>query len=279
MSRSLYKFCIQIFAQSFLAISVSAYPPQLKSYSWNWLEPPLAQVIYLTYNGNVEGLTQQQVYTALHNAVVKWNATVPADRIQLSLPEDALNNKEHFDGLQPSNSTNELFWTHDCPDPPNWTDIARTDAWPIQPENIDCWTADVGLIYYYPNNPQMPNPYTWSVAPVSSDQLDVESLALHEIGHILGLDNIENNPLYANAVMYAPFTPDPETHVKQVLTDYDLAAVKTIYNFDALAPEQALHTGHPETFRWQNLEGSDMAFINTAQIYLNRNNLESQGGS
>lgn len=89
---------------------------------------------------------------------------------------------------------------------------------------------------YPPNCPWMtygrPRPlhfngaYQWSIG-AESNAYDVESVALHEIGHLLGLEHSEDN----SAVMYAYTDPNS---TKRELTDDDRLGYCILYNKDGL---------------------------------------------
>ncbi len=208
-----------------------AYPIQLKTYSWNYQNG--AKVIYFTYNETCETLTPAQVYLELNDAITTWIAAIPSSHFYLVLPENALNEKGSFDPFsgQPSNFINEIFWTHDIPQ--QWINIANCQAAPAAPELINCLAADIGFYYYTPGNPQQ-SPYTWSNNQIGSDQIDVETVALHELGHAFGLDDMDING-YQNSVMWWDYSSGNPV-VKRELSPYDIASIQTVYNFAVLPP-------------------------------------------
>ncbi|KAL5722318.1 hypothetical protein ACHQM5_005854 [Ranunculus cassubicifolius] len=62
----------------------------------------------------------------------------------------------------------------------------------------------------------------WSTNPTSSSQTDLESVAVHEIGHVLGLRHSSNS----GAIMYASLYPG---EIKRDLQRDDVQGIQTLY--------------------------------------------------
>lgn len=64
----------------------------------------------------------------------------------------------------------------------------------------------------------------WSTSnSISKDEIDVETIALHEIGHILGLEHSFNN----NSVLFAYYT---KGSIKRTLTTDDIDGIRELYS-------------------------------------------------
>lgn len=74
------------------------------------------------------------------------------------------------------------------------------------------------------------NTETWSTAtPTPAAAVDLESVALHEMGHAIGLDHSPDT----DAVMYAYLNPG---QTKRRLTGGDVVAIRDLYGAAAVVP-------------------------------------------
>jgi predicted Zn-dependent protease len=62
----------------------------------------------------------------------------------------------------------------------------------------------------------------WSTNP-STDEVDLESVAVHEIGHLLGLDHSMDQ----NSIMFAEIPPGT---IKRELGQDDIAGIRALYS-------------------------------------------------
>jgi len=115
-SKSISLLILLLLGWAIINSPVFAFPFELKSYNWNHLSGPI-KTVNLTLNPTCETLTEQEIWTAVTNAVATWNAEVP--NFQFELPPGAINQKQSFGW--PQNQVNEIFWTHDTPPHPSWT--------------------------------------------------------------------------------------------------------------------------------------------------------------
>lgn len=257
--KHLLRFTLSI-TLAILIYSLCFADPELYPFSWNHLPGPVKTItIYTSNNCNdiPEHISAYEFSSELSEAIECWNV----EAVNISIIE--ANGQQYTPGIQ--DDTNWLNCAEGInPEQPNW--IAQTWVYGDPEYPLDITEADNVLWdgYYYNNYIPI-----WTLDPVNPpswppiEQFRPKAAALHELGHLLGLMDVTSG----ESVMKVPYSPE---QIYTSLTDYDKTAVKTMYNFTALNPEEPLKTGQPYTFSWTNLPGADLDFIDNVYVYINR---------
>lgn len=180
---------------------------ELKDWGWNWIEET-PKVVCLWINPNCEDTEGE--YDAITNAYNTWS-------------DVSTNFAFDYEGVSTAtdftygNGVNDMCWNSGTnPVKPN--SAACTRIW--DDENGGIFQADV--VFY--DGIQ----WEWSTNP-GSNEIDVESIALHELGHVLGLADVTNSV----PVMYQFYYPG---EIQRTLESDDVNGMKAIYGLVLTEP-------------------------------------------
>ncbi len=246
--------------------SVLAFNLLDKSFCWMPpIYPSTYKVIpvYMNPNYNPSIIPIADQIAAVTAAINTWNQ---------ALLSDGANTQFEYEGIcEVVNFTNDqhcdIFFANS--DTIGYMELAWTQPFPFIGHMEDNQESDIAIYTYWHTyawvETILPPPPSWPPEGV----YDLESLVLHELGHVLGLDNVGQTA----PVMYGHLASGP-AGVKRELHIDDKTGVWTIYNFTASIPEgqtpgAPLVTGQNATFGWINLPNSDLTEIGFVQIMLN----------
>jgi hypothetical protein len=230
------------------------------SLNWNHMQGTPKQVIY-TINPNCATQnppSDEEQIAAIETALGTWNEW--GGNIQLH--HIGSNN---YGNYNQGEGSNDICWTN--MDPPDPDAIAMTKRYRIFDDNVGWHLNETDIFFFNRPLPLPPWAYlVWStIAPPPGNGLDIQSIALHELGHAIGLDD---EFLESSSVMYYQLTLGT---TRRILDLYDCSGIETIYNFNAITPPEPWIANHQVTFQWTNQSLADPDYLGSVDIALNRN--------
>jgi hypothetical protein len=223
----------------------------LKSANWNWLNQT-PKIVQIWINPNCQDdpsafppSTQRQ---AIQNAMNTWTGVETNFAFEYATSSNVTDYTE--------NDQNDFFW-FDGQHPEDPAILAETWPWDPYPPVTEFDVA------FFDN-------HVWSTGSTpGANQYDVESVALHELGHVLGLADVDPP---SSAVMLKEIV-DPQ-QVKRILDDDDIDGMKAIYGLVVTNPNGSdiwyIGTSYNVTWGHDGVSGN-------VNIVLNRNYPDENG--
>ncbi len=227
----------------------------LTGWRWNTLDPKIQLYLKDDNNGLIPGtgLTATQAQTAIANAANTWDDAVAqnlfADGNTVIIdPSKSVDNP--YDGY------NVVGWKY-LSDAPSALAYTRTRY--DTPIVNGYWTA-------YESDVSLNTAYPWSTTGIdgtpyhSGDSLDVQGVALHELGHTIGLGDLYTLPSSdARKSDYSQIM-NAYNDVQRTLGNGDIAGVMLLYPLTLgkttlISPSGSITTEMP-TYNWSNLDGT-----------------------
>lgn len=179
---------------------------ELKKANWNWFEGT-RKVVYIWINPNCEPDPSAQPPTTQRQAIQNAMSTWCDVETNFVFEYATSSNVEDYT----ENGQNDFFW-YDGQHPEDPSILAET--WPWNPYPPDITEIDCA---FFDN-------HVWSTSSTPGEgQYDVESIALHELGHVLGLWDVAPP---SSAVMCKVIDAQ---ELKRNLTTDDMNGMKAIY--------------------------------------------------
>jgi len=234
-----------VFLLILLYIGISgAY--NLKKYSWNWVEStPKEAYLWIHPNCTDPTAPEEEQMDAIQSAYNTWYFV----GTNFNFTYGGQSTENYFN---PHNNQNDMCWNPgSCPGHPRAG--ATTQVWVFVGNKESIAQADVVFWDGY---------WVWSTATTpDSDKVDVESVALHELGHVLGLGNVTNTI----PVMYESLAVG---QTKRNLASDDIDGMKAIYGLVVSIPNgsNTWNVGTLYSITWGHDGVSD-----SVNILLNRN--------
>jgi hypothetical protein len=164
---------------------------------WRWTNNPGIQ-LYLRNDANLknEGLTASQASSAILAATATWEGATSQNLFASSITSSSTVSADKLDGKNvhawKSVSGGALGYSRTYYYPSVYvTGANRKNYWKAAESDVIYntaykWTTNAGAAYLNPN----PN------APLSTNILDLQTVALHELGHTIGLGDTYLNSVY-----------------------------------------------------------------------------------
>jgi hypothetical protein len=223
----------------------TTYAYQLKKWSWNWIEST-PKVVHLWINPNCADPSAPNELIAITNAYNTWSAVLTNFDFNYS------GSSYHIYCFQ--NDSNDVCWNPGIyiPDPRSQS---VTGTW----ANGDTVT-EADIVFF-------DSLFVWCTGTPSDTQMDVESAALHELGHVLGLGNYTDPSVVMYDTLYFG-----EMH-RSLATD-DINGMKAIYGLVVTNPNGSgtWDVGQLYYIIWDH-EGVS----GNVSIFLNRNYPDANG--